>query len=335
MAQGGNVRVLLARSLTVTASVAVAGLLLCGWALAGTPPGTPTEIASDVTSALAIQSLPSNLSPPVQSAGGDTAYVTTPSLASCNATGTTINFSRCVFGDTHGTRTMVLWGDSHAFMWFPAVNAVAKAAKWKLVPLLEYGCPVADIAVWNPVTKTPYAACTKFRTNMLAHINKIDPALVIMSEAFTSQAASAGGAYNTITTAQWQTALKKTLTLIHSRGTKKLILGSTIAGPASPSPPQCLAANASTVQLCTVKDTATQQAQRAAEAAAAKAASTSYVNVLPWLCSSTAIPMACSAVIGDATAGYDVVYYSSGHLTETYDLFLRTVLQNALKPHMR
>lgn len=325
------------RARLATAMAAGAAIVLTA-SISGatTGPGTAAQISADVTASVKITTLPTNLSPSLSTAARDTAYVDTPSLAACNTNGANLKLSKCVFGDTKGTKTMVLWGDSHAFMWFPAVNAAAKAAKWKLVAVMKYGCPVADVSVWNPLTKTPYTVCDTFRTNMIAAINKLNPSLVLLTEAFTSQAASGGGANNTISYAQWQAALTKTLQLLHSKKMKKLVIGSTVAS-ASPSltdPAACLASNPMAVQKCTIDDTVPQQTERAAEVAAAKATSTTYLNTLPWLCDSSVTPTQCSAVIGDKTAGYKVVYYSTGHLTETYSLFLSAVLEAALKPHM-
>jgi hypothetical protein len=245
-----------------------------------------------------------------------------------------INLSRCVFGDKSGSHTMVLWGDSHAFMWFPAVNAVAKAAHWRLIAAMEFGCPVADVSVWNTLTHTAYGACDVFRSKMIASIRKMRPALVLMTEQFTAYAASGHGTNNTITTAQWQAALEKTIRLLHVNKVHRVVLGSTISTGGA-SPVQCLAAHPSAVQTCTVLDTAGQQAQRAAEVAAAKATSVPYVDVVPWLCASSVTPSACSPVISDATSGPMIVYYAAGHLTATYDLFLTGVLASALKPSMR
>ena len=223
--------ILLAGTLAVASLVAVQGR-----AGAGTGGGTASQVAADVKSSLSIKTLPSNLSPPVQDASTDTAYVDTPSLSNCNTTGITIAFAKCIFGDPKGKHTMVLWGDSHAFMWFPAVNAVAKANHWRLVALMKFGCPDADVAVWNPLTKAPYTTCTTFRRNMIAHIDSLRPQLVILTEAFTALGATGNGA-NSITTSAWQSALKKTLSLLHGSGMKKLVLGSTIAaGTAEPSP---------------------------------------------------------------------------------------------------
>ena len=99
-------------------------------------------------------------------------------------------------------------------------------------------------------------------------------------------------------------------------------------------PPQCLAANLTSIQKCTISDTAALQAQRTAESTAAKAEKTGYINVLPWMCSSATKPVSCSPIVGDSSGGYRVVYYSTGHITETYALWLSTVLGTALKPSL-
>lgn len=97
-------------------------------------------MAADVAASQSIKTLPANLSPSLGNAAADVATVGTPALRRCDATGVTLSPSKCVFEDTKGSKTMVLWGgDSHAFMWFPAVNAIAKAKHWKFVALIEYG----------------------------------------------------------------------------------------------------------------------------------------------------------------------------------------------------
>ncbi len=323
------------RVLTATLLAGTAVMLGISASGASSGPGSASQVAADVASSLSINTLPGNLSPSLANASKDVATVGTPSLKACNVTGVTLNPAKCVFGDKRGSKTMVLWGDSHAFMWFPAVNAIAKKDHWKLVALLQYGCPPADVSVWNPLTKSPYASCNIFRKNMITAINKLNPSLVIISEFFTTQAANSGGASNTITTAQWQAGLVTTLKALHTKRTKKVVIGSTVASfsQSVAVPPQCLAAEVSSIQKCTISDDATQQAQRGAELAATKATSARYINVLPWMCSSATKPASCSGIVGDS-GGYRVVYYSTGHITETYALWLSTVLGTALKPSL-
>jgi hypothetical protein len=116
----------------------------------------------------------------------------------------------------------------------------------------------------------------------------------------------------------------------------KLVIGNTVStlSQADAIPPQCLAANLTSIQKCTISDTAALQAQRTAESTAAKAEKTGYINVLPWMCSSATKPVSCSPIVGDSSGGYRVVYYSTGHITETYALWLSTVLGTALKPSL-
>jgi hypothetical protein len=323
-----------AAALLLAASVAT--LLLGSSASAGTAPRSASAgvVAADVQASLGIQTLPAVLTPTLTSAPTDTALVATPALSSCNIVLGPIVISKCVFGDTSGHHTMFLWGDSHALMWFPALNAVAKAARWRLVTLMAYGCPVADVSVWDTLTKTVYGTCDLFRAEVVRAINHLKPQLVIATEAFTSYAASGHGTPNTISTAQWKSGLEKSLKLVHAKNMMKVVLGSTIAGSTTGTP-QCLAANPTSVQSCTVVDTTAQQAQRAAESAAAKAAKATYVNTLPWVCSTSVVPQACPAVIDDAKGGAMIVYYSMGHLTATYDRFLQGVLAAALRRAMR
>jgi hypothetical protein len=325
-----------ARALAATLLTGTAVMLGVSESGASTGPGTAAQVAADVASSLSIKTLPANLSPSLANATKDVATLGTPALASCNTVGETLNPSKCVFGDKKGRRTMVLWGDSHAFMWFPAVNAIAKSNHWRLIALLQYACPVATVSVWNPLTKAPYTSCDIFRKNMIKAINKLNPSLVVLSEAFTSQAANGGGAHNTITTAQWQAGLETTFKALHSSKMKKVLIGSTVSagGQSDAIPPQCLAAEASSIQACTISDDAAQQAQRAAESNASKATRAHYINVLPWTCSSSTTPVSCSAIVGAPSGGYKIVYYSTGHITETYSLWLSTVLGAALKPIM-
>jgi hypothetical protein len=46
----------------------------------------------------------------------------------------------CRVGDTSSEKLIVLLGDSHAFMWLPAVLVTARRDGWTVVPLLRFGC---------------------------------------------------------------------------------------------------------------------------------------------------------------------------------------------------
>ncbi len=46
----------------------------------------------------------------------------------------------CHVGQTSSTQRIVLFGDSHAWMWLPAVTEMAWRDGWDVVPLIRFGC---------------------------------------------------------------------------------------------------------------------------------------------------------------------------------------------------
>jgi hypothetical protein len=286
-------------------------------ALASTAPGTAKQVAALVAAAPQITTLPADVTPSLASASNDQPSTEYPAVKPCMVG--IPKMPACLFGDTKGSRTMVLFGDSHAYMWFPALDAIAKAEKWKLVMLVGLGCPFADLAVWNVATNAPNAGCPAFRTAMIKRINKLNPSLVVLSESFYML----NSEDKPISDAQFKTGVETTLKQLHSKKMKKVVLGDTILTDASP--PQCLAAYTTSVQACSVpEDNTLDTAQRAAEETATKAEKVPYVDVIPWTCSTE-----CTAVIGNM-----IVYYSGGHLTTTYATYLSGVLETALKSSM-
>ena len=85
----------------------------------------------------------------------------------------------CTYGDTSADRTMVLYGDSHAAMWFPALEQIATQQHWKLVDLTKNACSVADATLWSTTLKRSYSECDQWRTKALARIKAESPALVV------------------------------------------------------------------------------------------------------------------------------------------------------------
>jgi hypothetical protein len=298
----------------VVAALAVA--LSLPSASASVTPGTPPQVAALVAAAPSITTLPTNVLPPLATAGSDDALTAYPSLTPCVSDGD--HEPACVFGDVHGSKTMVLYGDSHALMWFPALDAIATAARWRLVALMNYGCPVANVSVWDVFTNRPLFGCAGFRTHTIRRIKALDPSLVIVSEAFYSLDAQD----KPITDAAWTKALASSLHALHGKRTRTTLIGQSYL---LPTPLACLAAYPNAIQTCSRKPATTFAGELLADRAAAKATSTAYVSELPWLCAAT-----CTAVVG----GY-IVYQSSGHLSTTYVDYLRDVLKLALRPSMR
>ena len=87
----------------------------------------------------------------------------------------------CVYGDTIAETTIVLFGDSHAMQWFPALASMAEDRGWRLISLIKAGCPAADVVV-RRATHKPFPQCTRWREAALAEIDRIRPDAVLISD---------------------------------------------------------------------------------------------------------------------------------------------------------
>lgn len=89
--------------------------------------------------------------------------------------------SNCVFGVSASTRTVVLFGDSHAAQWFPAIEQVALEAGWRLIPLTKSACPAPVYEPLDPNLGRAYIECTRWRERALQRIRDLHPALLVIS----------------------------------------------------------------------------------------------------------------------------------------------------------
>ena len=86
----------------------------------------------------------------------------------------------CTYGDKTSKLTIVLYGDSHAAQWFPALEKIAIKRGYKLVSLTKSACPSVD-APRDDQGAFKFANCAKWRVNSYARIKSIHPAAIIMS----------------------------------------------------------------------------------------------------------------------------------------------------------
>jgi peptidoglycan/LPS O-acetylase OafA/YrhL len=86
----------------------------------------------------------------------------------------------CEFGKIGSTKTVVLYGDSHAAQWFPALNKLAEEKGFKLLTLTKSACP--SIAVTRAsVGAFQMENCEEWRSNAVSRIAAAKPDLVILS----------------------------------------------------------------------------------------------------------------------------------------------------------
>ena len=100
----------------------------------------------------------------------------------CNIDGGTQVPDNCTFGVPGATR-VVLFGDSHAHQWQPALEQIAQDRNWELVVRAKAGCPVPALAP-RPDQSIRFSRpeCAQWReAQLLDIVNNVRPAMVFVS----------------------------------------------------------------------------------------------------------------------------------------------------------
>jgi peptidoglycan/LPS O-acetylase OafA/YrhL len=86
----------------------------------------------------------------------------------------------CTYGDKSSAKTIVLYGDSHAAQWFPALEKLADENGFKLVSLTKSACPAPEVKKVQ-IGAYKNADCFKWRENSAKRMREIRPAAIIVS----------------------------------------------------------------------------------------------------------------------------------------------------------
>jgi peptidoglycan/LPS O-acetylase OafA/YrhL len=227
----------------------------------------------------------------------------------------------CAYADVDSSVVVVLFGDSHAAQWFPAVEAIALERGWRLELLTKAACPVADLTVWSASLVRPYTECDRWRTTSLARITAERPALVIVSNTrYVDLVIDGRPAASLAQEATWDAALTRTLAALHQAAGQVVLLGDT-PNPRG-DPPSCLAQNPSNVLACaTPASDAISPLRIAAERELSAAVGVAFIDPSPWVCPSEPCP---------ATIGRYLVYRDGGHMTTAFATALAPYVVAAL-----
>ncbi len=222
----------------------------------------------------------------------------------------------CVYGVASASRVVVLFGDSHAAQWFPALERLALGDGWRLVSLTKSACAAADVTVWNSNLKRAYTECDTWRANALARIAAERPDLVVVSN--SQYLLDVGGQPVPEAKAQatWDQALGRTLGQLAKLARQVVLIGAT-PRPAD-DPPVCLSAHLSDALACARPMTAAIDAGTlASERAVAGAAGVTMIDPTAWVCPSEPCPVVIGRVL---------VYRDTHHLTATFSAALAPYL---------
>lgn len=86
----------------------------------------------------------------------------------------------CEFGKIESNKTVVLYGDSHAVQWFPALAKLATEKGFKLITLTKSACPSIDV-VRESVGAFKMSNCATWRKHAIERIATAKPDLIILA----------------------------------------------------------------------------------------------------------------------------------------------------------
>jgi SGNH domain (fused to AT3 domains) len=311
---------LLAGSLVVSAPVFASrqGTLQAG--RAGIATLTPAKLAADLRKAADIRKVPSNLSPSLRAAAGDVPLIRKDG---CQLQFAQLNSKPCVFGDPTSHTSVVLFGDSHAGAWFPALNAISKRRHWRLLIFVKDSCPVEDVNLVR--FGHYYTECPIWRDNSEQQIDGLHPALVVVASSqyingMRPRAGVPGGHGGT-----WQNGVAATFKLLHRAAQRTLYL--TDLPMLTQSAPDCLSAHRSHVQTCAVSRRRGLRYPNftADELKIAKQEHIHAQDTDSWFCTSNTCPVIVNNIL---------LYRDAQHMTPQWSLFLAPVLDGVVTPIM-
>ena len=229
----------------------------------------------------------------------------------------------CTIGDPQGSKLMVVYGDSHASMWLPAFQWIAKSAHWRLVVLSKPYCPALELTIADPPSlgsaNSPDAVCDKWHSWATAWINANKPqVLVVTDESIYKVPVADGSTPRWAYISDWRRGLEGLFSSLTDKQTRTVILGDipTLAQPG----PQCLASHESDVQACSTPVGSAVPFSNAVEESTAHQLGVGYIDPIPWFCSTV-----CTAVIGRFS-----VYLDGVHINAAWATYLESVLGHAI-----
>jgi hypothetical protein len=226
----------------------------------------------------------------------------------------------CVYGVFSSSTTVVLFGDSHAAEWFPALERLAMERGWRLVSLTKSACTPAQLTVWNTTFKRAYDECDRWRELVFARLQADRPALVIVASSHPYTSAADAGPAPADAGEALRSGLEQTLRRLRPLADAVALIGDT--PKFSRDPPDCLSQHLDHVLACAEpRAQALDAAWTQVEAAIADRARAAFVDPTGWACPTDP----CPVVIGRY-----LVFRDTHHLATPFVTALRQRLAAAL-----
>jgi peptidoglycan/LPS O-acetylase OafA/YrhL len=228
------------------------------------------------------------------------------------------NSNRCLYGNKHGDKTLVLFGDSHAMQYFPTVEELVQQRGWRLIVLTKAECPPEELEVKSMVEDREYSQCDEWRQSALERIETGDEHTTVIMSGDTEytpygphgEELSGDAAANAM-----EAGYLRTLNRIKAAGPRTVVIRD---NPTSTEDvPSCVSEDIQHLDRCSFPRK--REWDREYDVRAAKASpETHLVSFIADICPGEI----CRAVIGNA-----LTYRDKDHLTATFARTLEPMLE--------
>jgi hypothetical protein len=276
--------------------------------LADVVEGVVAANAVGLEQALYVTDVPANLRPSLSAAAADKPVIYDNG---CMLTDGETVPPPCIFGDASSSTRIVLFGDSHAAQWFPALHRIADARGWRLETVAKVGCPTADV----PTTRTDRdPACREWRSAVFERLALSDVDLVVMS----SYRYNPGG----LADEPWRTGLDATMSELRPTVDQVLVLSDTPT-PVPEDVPNCLAQNIRSANQCIApRRSSVVEARVNVEREVAREYGALFAPTADWLCTESA----CPVIFGDV-----LLYRDGNHISTDAAVLLIPYLEATIE----
>jgi hypothetical protein len=275
-------------------------------------------VAAAISVAMKITKLPSNLTPSLTSARTDKSdwlNETNP----CSVDFAEVRVPSCLGGDQNGTKLIVLYGDSHASMWMPAIDAIAKQIGYRVELYAKLACPLIEAPVWSYQLNRPFTECQQWQQLVLPKIKAAKPDLLIVTDQW-KPAVLNGAKSDFDTETLWEKEFPKAIATLNSYSKKLVVIGNNPSMTTDSI--NCVSKPGVTISICaSVRTKADNNAINRIEQAATIAVKGTFIDTVAWACDA----YMCPAIIDNK-----LVYFDQWHFTATYVNWLTPSLAKAL-----
>jgi SGNH domain (fused to AT3 domains) len=230
-------------------------------------------------------------------------------LDGCNTRMYVSRVEPCHYGAQGGSTTIVIYGDSHASQWLPAVLEGAKARGWDIVVLTKTACPATRVRVRVRDYPGTYRSCRRWRDTSSAWISAHPPDLVFISDSrrYAVLTANGGTARDGVRERLWGRGLSRTLARLPAAA-RALVLADTPRNAYDV--PVCLAAHLGRISTCqTARSHMIYKLHDSAERAAAEEHGARFASLNRSICPYDPCPL----IVNDL-----LIWRDQDHITATY-----------------